>query len=311
MLYNKTQWRESLEKNASVYYFYSSDPFLARTAAEKTLAELAAATDGEITVLDGPAPGVEELVMAAGTISFFGTRRIVSLPNLQPSSYGEKDLEEVCDVLASAENATFVMFSVFTEERGQLKIGKQAKKLIETCETLGYAAEVAHPGVQELRRMLRQRAEGMNTAMSESAAGLLLERREPGLLGQRAASLLLAVGVMLALGWLYHIALGGEALLVDIALYVLSMGIAFFLPEILPSTVSPPSAPIESSGLSPRIVPATAASPEHLHPRLRCIRSSTTKYTHTRLVKSFKNSRISSSEAPFCLSFAASSILIL
>ena len=41
-------------------------------------------------------------------------------------------------------------------------------------------------------------------------AGLLLERREPGLLGQRAASLLLAVSVMLALGWLYHIPLGGR-----------------------------------------------------------------------------------------------------
>ena len=68
-------------------------------------------------------------------------------------------------------------------------------------------------------------------------AGLLLERREPGLLGQRAASLLLAVGVMLALGWLYHIALGGEALLVDIALYVLSMGIAFFLPSFLPGDI--------------------------------------------------------------------------
>ncbi|OUO39482.1 DUF6512 family protein [Flavonifractor sp. An306] len=68
-------------------------------------------------------------------------------------------------------------------------------------------------------------------------AGLLLERRNPGLLGQRAASLLLAVGVMLALGWLYHIPLGGEALLVDIALYVLSMGIAFFPPGFLPGDI--------------------------------------------------------------------------
>ena len=77
MLYNKTQWREAVDKAAPVYYFYSSDPFLARTAAEKTLAELAAATDGETTVLDGPAPGVEELVMAAGTISFFGHNSFV------------------------------------------------------------------------------------------------------------------------------------------------------------------------------------------------------------------------------------------
>ena len=165
MLYNKTQWREALEKGASVYYFYSSDPFLARTAAEKTLAELAAATDGEVTVLDGPAPSVEEMVMAAGTISFFGTRRIVSMPNLQPASYGEKDLEEVCDVLASTENATFVMFSVFTEERGQLKIGKQAKKLIALCEKEGYAAQMVHPGPQQLRALFRQRAREQGTEL--------------------------------------------------------------------------------------------------------------------------------------------------
>ncbi len=176
MLYNKTQWREALEKGASVYYFYSSDPFLARTAAEKTLAELAAATDGEVTVLDGPAPSVEEMVMAAGTISFFGTRRIVSMPNLQPASYGEKDLEEVCDVLASTENATFVMFSVFTEERGQLKIGKQAKKLIALCEKEGYAAQMVHPGPQQLRALLRQRAREQGTELSENAAAAMLER---------------------------------------------------------------------------------------------------------------------------------------
>ena len=176
MLYNKTQWREALEKNASVYYFYSSDPFLARTAAEKTLSELAAATDGEITVLDGPAPSVEELVMAAGTISFFGTRRIVSMPNLQPSSYGEKDLEEVCDVLSSSENATFVMFSVFAEERGQLKLGKQTKKLIALCEKEGYAAQMVHPGPQQLRALLRQRAREQGTELSENAAAAMLER---------------------------------------------------------------------------------------------------------------------------------------
>ena len=176
MLYNKTQWREALEKGAPIFYFYSSDLFLARAAAEKTLSELAAATDGEVTVLEGPAPGVEELVMAAGTISFFGTRRIVSLPDLQPAAYGEKDLDEVCDVLASAENAAFVAYSVYSEERGQLKIGKQAKKLIALCEKSGYAAQLVHPGPQQLRALLRQRAHELETELSENAAAAMLER---------------------------------------------------------------------------------------------------------------------------------------
>lgn len=176
MLYNKTQWREALDKETPVFYFYSSDLFLARAAAEKTLAELARATDGEVTVLQGPAPSVEELVMAAGTISFFATRRIVSLPDLQPNAYGDKDLEEVCDVLASAENAAFVLYSVFHEERGQLKIGKQAKKLIALCEKQGYAAQLAHPGPQQLRALLRQRAQELGTGLSENAAAAILER---------------------------------------------------------------------------------------------------------------------------------------
>lgn len=64
-------------------------------------------------------------------------------------------------------------------------------------------------------------------------AGLLLARREPNRLGPMAASLLLGVAAMLILGYLYHIPLGGETLLVDIAIYILSMGICFFLPLFL------------------------------------------------------------------------------
>ncbi len=175
MLHSEQKKQAALKSGAPVFYFYSSDPFLARTQADKVTAALLQ-EDGETTRLDGPAPSVEEIVMAAGTISFFGTRRIVELPMLQPTAYSDKDLSEVCDVLASAENAVFVISSVFSQERGKLKLGKMAKKLIETCEKLGYAAEVAQPTTQEMRRILRQRAEEMNTALSESAAGVLLER---------------------------------------------------------------------------------------------------------------------------------------
>ena len=60
-----------------------------------------------------------------------------------------------------------------------------------------------------------------------------LLRREPDGLGARAFSLLLAAGLMLAAGWLYHGVLDGHALLFDVVLYVLCMGVCFLLPAFL------------------------------------------------------------------------------
>ena len=175
MLYSEQKRNAALQNGAPVFYFYSTDPFLARSAADKTAAALVD-QGGETTRLDGPSPTVEEIVMAAGTISFFGTRRVVELPALQPSAYTDKDMNAVCDTLKSAENAVFVIYSVLPEERGKIKLGKQAKKLAETCEALGYAAEISRPGPQEIRRLLRERAEKQGTALPENAAAALLER---------------------------------------------------------------------------------------------------------------------------------------
>ena len=47
--------------------------------------------DRDATVLDGAAPEIEGLIMAAGTISFFGTRRVVVLPEVDPGAYDAKD----------------------------------------------------------------------------------------------------------------------------------------------------------------------------------------------------------------------------
>ena len=60
-------------------------------------------------------------------------------------------------------------------------------------------------------------------------SGLLLKDR----LGARAFSLLLGTALMLVIGYLYHIPLGGESLLFDIILYVLSMAVCLLLPYFL------------------------------------------------------------------------------
>ena len=147
--------RQLADRGCPVYYFYSSERYLVRQAVSAAVRILSADTDEETTVLDGAAPEIEQLIMAAGTISFFGTRRVVVLPELDPAAYGDKDLDELCSTLASLENAVVVLGSVFELERSKLKTGKRAQKL---------------------KMMLIERAKAQNTTLPEGAAAALLER---------------------------------------------------------------------------------------------------------------------------------------
>ena len=168
--------RQLADKGCPVYYFYSSERYLVRQAVAAATRILTADSDEDATVLDGAAPEIEQLVMAAGTISFFGTRRVVVLPELEPGSYGDKDLEELCSTLASLENAVVVLGSVFELERNKLKMGKRAQKLIAQCKALGYTEELAKPKPFELKVMMIDRAKEQGATLPEGAATALLER---------------------------------------------------------------------------------------------------------------------------------------
>lgn len=61
-------------------------------------------------------------------------------------------------------------------------------------------------------------------------AAFWLNRGRPGGVRPWLLALPLMCGGMLLLGWLYHIRLGGEAMWVDIAIYVLVMLLGFWLP---------------------------------------------------------------------------------
>ena len=158
--------RQLADRGCPVYYFYSSERYLVRQAVSAAVRILSADTDEETTVLDGAAPEIEQLIMAAGTISFFGTRRVVVLP----------ELEELCSTLASLENAVVVLGSVFELERSKLKTGKRAQKLIAECKKLGFAEELSKPKPYELKMMLIERAKAQDTTLPEGAAAALLER---------------------------------------------------------------------------------------------------------------------------------------
>ena len=168
--------RQLADKGCPVYYFYSSERYLVRQAVAAAVRVLSADSDEDATILDGAAPELEQLIMAAGTISFFGTRRVVVLPEIDPAAYGSKDLDELCSTLSSLENAVAVLGSVFPLERSKLKLGKQAQKLQAQCKAIGYAEELAKPRPFELKNLMMERAKAQGTTLPDGAATALLER---------------------------------------------------------------------------------------------------------------------------------------
>lgn len=175
MLYSENELNKRLKAGCGLYYFYASDEALVHTAAQKALKYLTR-DDPETTVLDGPTPSVEEIVLAAGTISFFGGRRLVLMPLIRPSTYSDKDLQELCDTLSDTENAIFVMTSLVEERFGKLRPGKREQKLISCCEKLGYCVQINKPTASALQAMARDWAKETGAAFAPGAEAALLAR---------------------------------------------------------------------------------------------------------------------------------------
>ena len=175
MLYSENELNKRLKAGCGLYYFYASDEALVHAAAQKALKYLTR-DDPETTVLDVPTPSVEEIVLAAGTISFFGGRRLVLMPLIRPSTYSDKDLQELCDTLSDTENAIFVMTSLVEERFGKLRPGKREQKLISCCEKLGYCVQINKPTASALQAMARDWAKETGAAFAPGAEAALLAR---------------------------------------------------------------------------------------------------------------------------------------
>lgn len=175
MLYSENELNKRLKAGCGLYYFYASDEAPVHAAAQKALKYLTR-DDPETTVLDGPTPSVEEVVLAAGTISFFGGRRLVLMPLIRPSTYSDKDLQELCDTLSDTENAIFVMTSLVEERFGKLRPGKREQKLISCCEKLGYCVQINKPTASALQAMARDWAKETGAAFAPGAEAALLAR---------------------------------------------------------------------------------------------------------------------------------------
>lgn len=159
----------------SVYYYYSTEEYLVRDYAAKTLALLLKQeNDAEVTRIEGPAPSIEQAVAAAGTISLFGTKRIVQLPLLLPSAMAEEDVAALCDLMQSLENAVLVMSTVFQEEKAMT--AKKAKRLIAAAEKAGAAVCLKKPRRWDIERIAAEKAQALGVSLNKKAASELVER---------------------------------------------------------------------------------------------------------------------------------------
>ncbi len=166
------------KNNCPVFYFYSSQQALAERAclkAKQLLAECGT-EDTETTLLEGPTPEVEQILMSAGTISFFSTRRIIELPNFNPAGYSDKDFELLCETISSAENAVFFITSTFEEQWGRLLLSKKVQNFITECKKIGYAEEVKQLTGKELSNVLIERASEKGASIAPNVTTSLIER---------------------------------------------------------------------------------------------------------------------------------------
>lgn len=159
----------------SVYYYYSTEEYLAREYASKTLSLLLRQEDGaEVTRVEGPSPSIGEAVAAAGTISLFGTKRVVELPLLAPSAMPDADVAALCDLMQSLENAVLVLSTVFKDDKAMKT--KKAKQLIDAAGKAGLAVFLEKPGRGDIERIATEQARALGASLSRKAAAELVER---------------------------------------------------------------------------------------------------------------------------------------
>lgn len=158
-----------------VYYFASLEQEPLREAA--TLVRTALEQQGDdtdYTRLDGPAVEMGEVIASAGTISLFGTRRIVELREITVASLTDKDAAELAALFTEVENAVLLLTVLHKDKRTAGT--KKAKLLQEAAAKAGFAAELAKPTARENLQYISKTAKEYGAEVHPRAAQALLER---------------------------------------------------------------------------------------------------------------------------------------
>lgn len=165
-------FKKSLE--LPIYYFYSTEIYLIEKATKLFLTKTEKESSEAPTVIAGSAPDLQEITLAAGSISFLGTKRIIHIPLFEITAFSAKDLKEFFNIVQDTENAIFFITTLFEDVKAIS--AKQSKSFIEKVSTLGEAIEIAPLGHKELIHFLIQQAKDLDTILEPQAAEDLFQR---------------------------------------------------------------------------------------------------------------------------------------
>lgn len=165
--------KKALGQELPVYYIASTERSLLQEAARIARGALLNG-ETEETRLDGPAPDMDEAVSAAGMISFFGTRRLIELREIQPTAMDDKDVDELAALFGDVDNSVLLVTALYKDKKAAG--GKKAKKLFSGAKEAGFAVELAKPGAGESLKYMGAVAARLETGFAPGAAELLLER---------------------------------------------------------------------------------------------------------------------------------------
>lgn len=159
----------------AVYYIASTEEALLREAARR-VCDAFEKECGEVdtTVVPGPTPDMGAIIEAAGTLSLFGTRRLVLVQGMMPSAMNDKDVDELCTLFGQLENAVMVVTSLYKDKKTGTT--QKGKRLFEAAKQHGFAAEMAKPGRADNMTALRGDAAALGAQFGPGAAETLLER---------------------------------------------------------------------------------------------------------------------------------------
>lgn len=162
-------------EQTAVFYFASTEVNLLREKAKQVRTALLQSGGHESpTVIEGPTPDIGDIVEAAGTLSFFGGRRIVELKEIAPSSMGDKDVEEICKLFSQLENSVLIVTTLYKDKKTAST--KKSKSLLAAAKEVGYVEELSKSTPKQNLEYVHEQATALKVSFAPGAAEALLER---------------------------------------------------------------------------------------------------------------------------------------
>jgi len=173
---NEFELKNLIAKGANnhIYFLFGDDPYLVKTYADKIIKEVVGDNaDLDLTSFDyNVIPA--EINDALSQFSFLGSRKCVSVSNLNFDELTASEYKDLKSVIENApdNNCLVLYFDSFVVDKKRSKRYKELEKIIETAG--GVVAELNHRTEMQLVKLLTEGAKKRGLVLSNESARFLI-----------------------------------------------------------------------------------------------------------------------------------------